>query len=225
MVGPVDLTLASGDVDVPVPAPDHPVIRVGGQEGHLPCEPLGMAQIVCIHARHDRCPSFDQQLVQAGYQPAVLTRDGPNTTVLGRIARENGASAICRSIIEDQELEIGEGLTEHAVDRGREVALAVEDAQRDAQGRGGAHAAIEVKGRCTGAASHGKVKRALGCGPPLPRRPLLNEFRLGLRHKVQERPAVVSGKDMRTGMDRECWLSGWRPVRTCRGEPAVRARD
>lgn len=127
----------AGLVYILAPASDDSVVRVSVQKCELPREAVGARDVVGIHARDDRRTSVVQQFVQARDEPAVFANDWPDARIPCGIFAQDLRACVVGTIVENEKLEIAEGLVEDALDGGHEKALAIIDAHCDADCRGG----------------------------------------------------------------------------------------
>ncbi|KAG7666545.1 hypothetical protein KSW81_002824 [Nannochloris sp. 'desiccata'] len=131
VIGAGDEDRPAFDIDILAPAADHAVVGVLGKEGDLPLESLGLGNVVIVHPGDQRCARFGDQLVEAGDQSAILAYNGADAGIPCRIGADDIRTAVARSVVEQEELEIIEVLRQHALDRVGKEGLAIIDAHRD----------------------------------------------------------------------------------------------
>jgi hypothetical protein len=100
------------------PCAAHAHVRTRIHELDLPGEALGQRHVVGIHARDVLAAALGKPAVQ-GLRDADVGRvlEDADTRIAPRVLVQDLEAPVGRSVIDDDELEIGEALFEHAVDR------------------------------------------------------------------------------------------------------------
>lgn len=112
--------IAAGDAD----------LGVRLHELDLPLESIGFGNVIGVHARDQRCLGAIEPAVGRGANAAsrLAENDQPGVVVAG----EQLDAAVVRAVVDDDQLDVAQGLAENAVDRraqiGRRVAARHDDA-------------------------------------------------------------------------------------------------
>src|SRR5690606_11395029 len=92
---------------------------------------LGVGDIVSIHAGDPSCAGLCHPTVQCSHDSLVFQRDDADAGILCGEFRQDFRSAVGATIIDDDELEVTEGLAEDAPTGCRDVTLAIPDGHDD----------------------------------------------------------------------------------------------
>lgn len=93
----------------------------------LQIKAFGVAKIISIDPRDQRGAGFGHKLIETGNMPAIFPRNDADPAILPSVFAGNCLCRVCRSIVENDELEITHGLGQYALDGTRNVILAIED--------------------------------------------------------------------------------------------------
>src|SRR4051812_38484966 len=93
---------------------------------NLLLEPLRQRDVVAVHACDEIAAAMVQSAPQQTDIPAVLERKKADTVVVFGKLLNDANGRISRAVVKNDELKIGERLSEHALNRARNVSLGVE---------------------------------------------------------------------------------------------------
>jgi hypothetical protein len=91
----------------------------------LPCKAMRQSDVICVHARNPLATSHPDTLIQGLDQPPVFPGDQNDPVILAEPLQEFQC-AIRRTIINDDEFKIGEGLPQNGLDGGLKILTAIE---------------------------------------------------------------------------------------------------
>ena len=128
----------AGLVDDCGPRPDGVARGVGVEDRDLRSDAPRMGEIVRIHSSDEVGARSAGDLVEARPEMPAWALGNHDHPRVAEAARD-GQRSVCRSIVDEEELEVGERLIEDRLNRRREVALLVveRDRDRDPRRRGG----------------------------------------------------------------------------------------
>ncbi len=148
-VGGVDRLVGGRSVELTQPVPvgvdqldsgaDGHAVRVSAEVGHLPLEPVGQGDVVGVHPGGELAPGQPKHLIEGDDEPGVRPTDQADAGVPGGVLPEDRRRPVGRAVVDDQELEVGERLTEDALDRLGHVPLGVVHRHQHVDGRRRAH--------------------------------------------------------------------------------------
>ncbi|MDH6634939.1 UNVERIFIED_ORG: hypothetical protein M2438_000114 [Methylobacterium sp. SuP10 SLI 274] len=88
-------------------------------------EPLRMDEIVVVDDRQPRTArGLDAAVARAGRAKIRVEPDQPDTVVALAIGLDDGRAVVARAVVDDDQFEVADALSEHGLDRGCEIAAA-----------------------------------------------------------------------------------------------------
>ena len=128
------LRVTSG-VDDERPRADRDVLRMRVEEGELLREPMREHHVVGVEVGDERRARLAEAGIARRRHAAVRKRDDADARIASRRTRRRRGRAIGRTVVEHEELELGEIAREHAAHRLGDESLAVVDGHDDGDAR------------------------------------------------------------------------------------------